>query len=261
MELFINAELRDELPPLDAIELDNLRRAIKRDGVLDSIKYWWNDDTQQNEIVDGHHRKLIADELGIDYQTHELTFESMTAAKLWQNVTQTGRRKHRTLERMVELETQLRLERDGVKPKVADVVQSVADTAGVGVATVYRSMAKAKMGYEATGSVGDELDQSLPEENFIEGLSDAEFNQDEPTAEQRAAAKVANPIKRGPKPRSIDSQKRSALNAYELFLGKLDNLRLDLLFDNSLEIPDFKRLFASIEAQRVALPKPKKRFG
>ncbi len=262
MDLTINPELRDELPPLVGTELQKLEQSIKRDGVLDSVKYWWNDDTQVYEIVDGHHRKMIADKLGVEYPVHELVFESITEAKLWQNMTQTGRRKYNALDRLVELETELRIERTGTKPKVGDVVQSVAEQANVGVATVYRSMAKAKMGYEARGPVGDELDQSLPEENFIDGFTNDEFNQDEPTSEQKAAVKDASPYRRGKsRSQSMDSQRRSALRAYSLLLGKLDNLRLDLLFDNSLELPDFKNLFVSIDKAQAKLPAKKSRFG
>jgi hypothetical protein len=258
MKLITNPELRDELPPLDAVELDNLRRSIERDGILDSIKFWFNEDTQANEIVDGHHRFVIANELGIEYLTHELVFESITAVKLWQNMTQTGRRKHRALDRMVELETQLRLEREGVKPKVSEVVEAVAERANVGTATVYRAMAKAKMGYEVTGPIGDELDQSLPEENYIEGVTDNEFSQVEPDAEQRAVIAATKP-QMPKRPQSLDNQRRSALKAYEIALGKIQGLRLDLLFDGLVE-PDYKACHRSIEEKR-ALIVVKKKFG
>lgn len=258
MELTINPELRDELPPLDSIELDHLTASIDRDGVLDSIKYWWNEDAQANEIIDGHHRFEIATKLQKEFTTHELVFESITAAKLWQNQTQTGRRKHRALERMVELETQLRLERDGVKPKVSEVVEAVAESANVGVATVYRHMAKAKMGYEPKGNVGDEFDQSLPQENFIEGVTDDEFNQAEPTDEQRQAIKDAQP-KRTKRPTSLDSKQRNAIKGYEFALNKIQGLSVYL--PSSVELPDFKLIFASIEKAKGEMAVKKPRFG
>lgn len=258
MELKINPELRDELPPLDSTELEHLTKSIETNGVLDSIKFWWNEDTQANEIVDGHHRFEIAAKLGKDFTTHELVFKSLTAVKLWQNITQTGRRKHRALDRMVELETQLRLERDGVKPKVSEVVESVAESASVGVATVYRSMAKAKMGYEQKGIIGDELDQGLPDENFIEGVTDDEFNQAEPTDEQRAAIREAQP-KRAKRPTSIDSKQRNALKGYEFALNRIQGLSVH--FPGSVLLPDFKAIFASIEQAKSEMAAPKKKFG
>lgn len=273
MELTINPELRDELPPLDSIELDHLTASIDRDGVLDSIKYWWNEDTQANEIVDGHHRFEIATKLQKEFTTHELVFESITAVKLWQNQTQTGRRKHRALERMVELETQLRLERDGVKPKVSEVVEAVAESANVHPATVYRHVAKAKMGYEnkftrTDASNGDsddnsfvfndEFDQTLPSEGFIEGVTDDEFNQAEPTDEQRQAIKDAQP-KRVKRPTSIDSKQRNALKGYEFALNKIQGLSAYL--PASVELPDFKLIFASIEKAKGEMAVKKPRFG
>lgn len=277
MELTINAELRDELPPLDSIELDHLTKSIERDGVLDSIKFWWNDDTQANEIVDGHHRFEIAERLGKEFETRELVFESITAVKLWQNQTQTGRRKHRALERMVELETQLRLERDGVKPKVSEVVEAVADAANVHPATVYRHVAKAKMGYEnkftrTNASNGDSIDksfvfnnadfddfdQTLPSEGFIEDVTNDEFNQGEPTDEQRGAIRAAQP-KRAKRPTSIDSQLRNAIKGYELALNKIQGLSVHLPV--SVLLPDFKAIFASIEKAKSEMKPAKKKFG
>jgi hypothetical protein len=118
-------------------------------------------------------------------------------------------------------------------------------------------MAKAKMGYEQMGPVGDEFDQSLPEENYIEGVTDNEFSQVELDAEQRAVIRDARPKRK--KAVSMDNQRRSALKAYEVALDKIQGLRLDLLFDDLVE-PDYKACHKSIEDKR-ALIVAKKRFG
>lgn len=262
MELFINEELKDELPPLVGPELDNLYRTIKRDGIMDSIKYWWNPETTQNEIVDGHHRYAIAKKLGLTYPTHELFFKSMTAVKMWMNVTQAGRRGYRALDRMVELEKMLRQERGEAQTKVADIVSSVAEQAKVSERSVYRSMAKAKMGYENKQLIGDEFDQSAPEDDYSQEAPEEDYNQAGPTPEQRAEVKVNNPFKK-PKSRakSIVNQQKGALRAYSTLLDKMQRLRLDLLFDNGLYLPDFRKAYATIETKRAEFPAPKPRFG
>lgn len=49
------------LPPLTPDELDNLRASIKDKGVLIPIIV-----DEDDQIIDGHHRKMICDELGIE---------------------------------------------------------------------------------------------------------------------------------------------------------------------------------------------------
>lgn len=50
------------LPPLSATQRDLLRDSIKENGVLDPVVF-----DEEGEILDGHHRVEIAEELGIEY--------------------------------------------------------------------------------------------------------------------------------------------------------------------------------------------------
>ena len=72
--LKINKKLQNLLRPLNEIERSELEKSIKRDGVLDAIKYWRNPENDCFEIIDGHNRKEIADRLGINYEMVEIKF-------------------------------------------------------------------------------------------------------------------------------------------------------------------------------------------
>ena len=72
--LKINKKLQNLLRPLTATERSELEKSIKRDGVLDAIKYWRNPDNDCFEVIDGHNRKEIADGLGIGYEMLEIKF-------------------------------------------------------------------------------------------------------------------------------------------------------------------------------------------
>lgn len=72
--LKINKKLQNLLRPLTEIERSELEKSIKRDGVLDAIKYWKNPDNDNFEVIDGHNRKEIADRLGLNYEMVEIKF-------------------------------------------------------------------------------------------------------------------------------------------------------------------------------------------
>lgn len=72
--LKINKKLQNLLRPLTEIERSELEKSIKRDGVLDAIKYWRNPENDNFEVIDGHNRKEIADRLGIGYEMLEIKF-------------------------------------------------------------------------------------------------------------------------------------------------------------------------------------------
>lgn len=87
-QLHIDPEIRALIPPLTAEELAQLEMNLRADGCRDPLVYW----KEQNIFLDGHHRKVICDKLGIGYRTVGLSFSSRDAAMAWVIDNQFGRR-------------------------------------------------------------------------------------------------------------------------------------------------------------------------
>lgn len=140
--LQINPKLAKELRPLNESEMDALRKSIKRDGVLDAIKYWVNPKGGKAEIVDGHHRHQIAMELGVPYEVQELQFRSITCVLYWMHRNGAGRRDgHADARRMFDLLAIIKAEQQESVKKV-ELVEEVAEDAKVAPRTVYRELAR-----------------------------------------------------------------------------------------------------------------------
>lgn len=77
MNLRIDEEFRDLLPPLTSEEYEGLRQALKQHGCLDAIKVWGD------TIVDGHNRYKICNEEGIEYRTQQMDFANRDEAIVW----------------------------------------------------------------------------------------------------------------------------------------------------------------------------------
>jgi len=109
--------------------------------------YWVNPANGQNEIIDGHNRHRIAQELGILYDVQEVAFAtgSLTAVKYWMHRTQSGRRGGATsLQRMTELYTQLMAE-TGKEVTKTEIIKQVAKDADKSEVRVWKANAKAKV--------------------------------------------------------------------------------------------------------------------
>jgi N6-adenosine-specific RNA methylase IME4 len=77
MELKINPEFRDLIPPLTKEETDSLTESIKNEGCYDAIKIW------DGFIVDGHNRYRICTENNIKFSVSDWYFKDDNEAKLW----------------------------------------------------------------------------------------------------------------------------------------------------------------------------------
>lgn len=140
IKLVINPDLDKELPPLTTEQFTELKKGIRRDGVLDAVKYWRNPDTRKNEIIDGHNRHRIAQELDIDYPIQFLSFDSLNGVKYWMHRNGAGRRDGKAnLERMAELLTLIKQERHPNVSKT-EIVKEVAKDANVSDRTVWRAV-------------------------------------------------------------------------------------------------------------------------
>jgi len=141
--LSINPALEKELPPLTEEQYNELRKGIKRDGVLSPVCYWIAPNGKA-EIVDGHHRHKIANELGIMYEAKELTFDSIEGVVYWMHRTNAGRRggKADTV-RMSQLLTIIKKQRGEQVTKTAIREEVAADT-DTPLRTIYDRESKGK---------------------------------------------------------------------------------------------------------------------
>jgi len=87
-DIVVDDELRSLIPPLSDEEQAALEANVLRDGCLDPLIVW----CEQQVLLDGHHRKAICDRFGIDYETRELSLPDRDAAKRWVIEHQFGRR-------------------------------------------------------------------------------------------------------------------------------------------------------------------------
>jgi len=101
MELKIDSEFRDLIPPLSPEELSNLEQSLQAEGCRDAI-LTWND-----FIIDGHNRFSLCTKLGIPFRTEAREFESRNDVCIWMIQNQFGRR---NLDNYVKGSLSLRLE-------------------------------------------------------------------------------------------------------------------------------------------------------
>lgn len=101
MELKIDSEFRNLIPPLSLEELGNLEQSLLSEGCRDAI-LTWND-----FIIDGHNRYGLCTKLGIPFRTEAREFESRNDVCIWMIQNQFGRR---NLDNYVKGSLSLRLE-------------------------------------------------------------------------------------------------------------------------------------------------------
>lgn len=88
MELKIDPEFRDKIPPLTETEFKQLEENIIRDGEVREPLVIWN-----STIIDGHHRwKVIAKHPEIPYKVKRMEFADKWAAIVWMCQNQLGKR-------------------------------------------------------------------------------------------------------------------------------------------------------------------------
>ena len=86
MELKINPEFKNLIPPLSDVEYKQLEQNIMYHGLLDPIIVW------NGTIVDGHNRYQICTANGMSFGTTQIEFRNDAEAKQWIIEHQLGRR-------------------------------------------------------------------------------------------------------------------------------------------------------------------------
>lgn len=84
----IDAEFAELCPPPTAEERNLLTASIEAEGCRESLVVW----KEQDILIDGHTRKEICDELGVDYSVKQLPFANRECVIEWIITNQLGRR-------------------------------------------------------------------------------------------------------------------------------------------------------------------------
>ena len=166
VELRIDPEFRDKIPPLTDAEFEQLRENILADGeVYEPIAVW------NGVIVDGHNRwRVIQEHPEIPYKVKEIEFTNKWEAFAWMYKKQLGRRnlsdeqktylmgKRNEAEKLA-IGSNQHTHEEGVqngpaRPK-GKTAQRIADEYGVGYGTVLRAEQFAK-GVDALSEVSKE---------------------------------------------------------------------------------------------------------
>jgi hypothetical protein len=88
MNIKIDPEFRDLIPPLSYEELDNLHTSISLDGCLAPLIVW----KQEGILLDGHNRYAFCKKCDYDFQIKEVKLPHRESAINWIIKNQLGRR-------------------------------------------------------------------------------------------------------------------------------------------------------------------------
>jgi hypothetical protein len=88
MNIKIDPEFRDLIPPLAEVELKQLHDNITSRGCLTPLVVW----KEEGILLDGHNRYAICKKCDYEYDVKELKFPSRDQAKDWVILNQLGRR-------------------------------------------------------------------------------------------------------------------------------------------------------------------------
>lgn len=86
MNLKIDSEFKDIIPPLTDEEYRQLEENVKSEGCRDALVVW------NGTIIDGHNRYNICQENGIEFKTEQIHFKDKSEATVWMLRNQLGRR-------------------------------------------------------------------------------------------------------------------------------------------------------------------------
>ena len=86
LDLKINPEFENLIPPLDEKELFMLKQSLWKEGCRDALVTW------RGTILDGHHRYKYCKEKGLPFKVMERDFSTEKEARIWMIINQLGRR-------------------------------------------------------------------------------------------------------------------------------------------------------------------------
>lgn len=238
MELKIEREFQEKIPPLTEAEFEQLRENILNDGeVYEPIAVW------NGIIVDGHNRwKVIKEHPEIPYRIKEMPFANKWEAFAWMYKKQLGRRnlsdeqkiyllgKRNEAEKLAIGSNQhtheVGVQNGPARPK-GKTAQRIAEEYGVGYGTVFRAEEFAK-GVDALREVSPEAadkvlqGESKASKSLIRELRDM----DKPEIEEYAQAIISGDVKQ--KEKEPPARKRVTFPTEKRGNHKPDNVDFDL---------------------------------
>lgn len=211
VELKIDKEFKEKIPPLTDAEFEQLRENILADGEVYEPIVTWN-----NVIVDGHNRwRIIQENPQIPFRTKEIAFANKWEAFAWMYKKQLGRRnlsdeqktylmgKRNEAEKLAHGGDRKSKSKMDLDPK-GKTAQRIADEYGVGYGTVVRAEKFAK-GLDAIREVSPTAaDKVLNGKSSVSKQTIAEMrNADgEEVKEVAKAIEEGKPVSRKPRPMS-----------------------------------------------------------
>lgn len=197
LDLNIDKEFANLLPPLTAAEQQQLEANLIADGrVIDPVLYWCDPKTDQNVVIDGMHRWPIAKEHNLPCRTEPMPFKSRNEAALWILEHQLGRRNLLKPEAIRKIRGELYNRLKG--PQGGDhrstsqngslkggAAKHVADLAGVSTGTVMRDGKYA----EALGKLSEPIRKAVETCQIKAGEAEVLALAEMPKGEQQAAVR------------------------------------------------------------------------
>ncbi len=187
MEIKIDKELKDLIPPLEKDERKQLETSLKSEGLRDAIVIW------NETIVDGHNRYDICQKNNLQIKTIKKKFKDRNEVILWMINTQLGRRNISKYDR-----TRLALRKEDILKPIAKENQRLSDGKGsqksakVKPIDVRNEVAKiAKVSHDTVSKV-----------KFIEQKADANQKKDL-SAQKFSINKIYNELKKADKRKQI----------------------------------------------------------
>lgn len=161
MELHIDKELEEFIPPLTEKEFSSLSLSIKANGCHDNIKVWHRSDGSLDTIVDGHNRYKICQQLKIPFKITRMKFADKSDAMTWMYSEQGSRRNLNTAQ-LLELHSKLQvyLEKFARERQLANLKQNKTITEKVGDNTKAPSLPNGRLGGETAEEVGKKTNTS-----------------------------------------------------------------------------------------------------
>jgi len=187
--LTIIEELQSLLDSLRENEYNELKKSIEAEGIRDPIVVW----KERNAILDGHNRYKIAGELGIDYETNEVSLKDIDEAKEWMIRNQLGRR-NLTPAQFDYFIGQLYNQTHKVGEATAE---KIAEQYGIGERTVRRA-AKAATGIDKIAEVKEQIKNKLdllkgkPEERYTQKELETVAKASSPEVVKKVVEKIDN---------------------------------------------------------------------
>lgn len=246
VELRIDPEFRDKIPPLTDAEFEQLRENILADGeVYEPIAVW------NGVIVDGHNRwRVIREHPEIPYKVKEIEFTNKWEAFAWMYKKQLGRRnlsdeqktylmgKRNEAEKLAvgtnRYSKKEEVQNGPLKAK-GKTAQRIADEYGVGYGTVLRAEQFAK-GVDALSEVSKEAaDKILSGTAKVPKAAVAELKEaDQATVQKFAEDVIADrPVKVKP-PRPMSPQMKDFSKQLLSVVSEMENPNKGYILDDAI---------------------------